>query len=187
MPVIIGSRRGGASPPLVADLPPSRATRASASFAAAFGGGGKVRLYAVLICGCVAAWACRGGTSQPPGYRPVATVDEVMDAIVIPSSEAIFDAVVYENGELVQAPTVDDDWFRLRMHAMAVAESGNLLMMPPRAKDNGEWITFSRALLDAAIEVASAAESKDVERFLQTGSEMYRACAGCHSKYVPMQ
>jgi hypothetical protein len=125
--------------------------------------------------------------SQAPAYRPVATVDQLMDAIVIPSSQAIFDAVVYDNGVLVQTPKVDDDWFRLQMHALAVAEAGNLLMMPPRAKDAGDWTAFSRALTDAAVEVAKAAESKDLEGLLKTGGDLYGTCADCHRQYLPQE
>jgi hypothetical protein len=117
-------------------------------------------------------------------FRAVASVDEVMDSIVIPSSEVVFDAVVYSNGELIQAPKTDDDWFSLRIHALAVAEGGNLLLMPPRAKDTGDWSKFSRALTDAAVDVAAAAEAKDIERVLQTGSAMYTACTACHAKYI---
>src|SRR5687768_4593627 len=106
--------------------------------------------------------ACGGrGTPDANSYRPVATVDEVMDAIIIPASETVFDAVVYENGALVQSPRTDDDWFRVRMGALAVAEAGNLLMLPGRAKDAGEWVTFSRAMIDSAETVAEAAESHD--------------------------
>ena len=129
--------------------------------------------------------ACRGDGGTTPPYQPVASIDHIMDAIVIPSSQAIFDAVVYENGELVQTPKVDDDWFRLQMHALAVAEAGNLLMMPGRAKDEGDWITFSRAMTETAVTVAKAAESEDVDRVLQTGSELYRTCVRCHEKYMP--
>jgi hypothetical protein len=32
-----------------------------------------------------------------------------MDGIVIPSSQALFDAIVYSNGELIAAPKTDDD------------------------------------------------------------------------------
>jgi hypothetical protein len=128
--------------------------------------------------------AC-GRAQDTPSFHPVATVDQVMDSIVIPSSQAIFDAVVYENGELVASPKTDDEWFGVQMHGFAVAEAGNLLMMAPRAKDTGEWVTFSRAMTDAAAQVTKAAESKDVERMLSTGSNLYRACVGCHEKYLP--
>ena len=129
-----------------------------------------------------------GGCSQPhntPQFTPIATVDQVMDAIIIPSSQAIFDSVVYENGELVTAPKTDDDWFALQMHGFAVAEAGNLLLIPPRAKEAEDWAMFSKGLTDAAVEVTKAAEAKDLERMLKTGSDLYRACVNCHEKYLP--
>ena len=85
----------------------------------------------------------RGGGPAPP-LRAVASVDQLMDAIIIPSSQRVFDAVVYVNGQLEQSPKSDDDWFQIQMSALAVAEAGNLLMLPPRAKDGGEW-RLSRA------------------------------------------
>ncbi len=138
---------------------------------------------ALLFAATLTAQCNRAPDGQPP-FKPVATVDEVMDAIVIPSSQAIFDAVVYDNGQLVAAPESDDDWFNLRIHAMGVAEAGNLLMMAPRAKDTAEWMTMAAALNDAALAVAKAAEAKDVDALLQTGGEMYNACTACHEKYI---
>jgi hypothetical protein len=116
----------------------------------------------------------------------VASVDQVMDGIVIPSSQRVFDAVVYVNGVLEQSPKNDDDWFNVQMNALAVAEAGNLLMLPPRAKDGGEWLTFSRALTDSAYRVAQAAEAKNLDLVLKTGGEMYSACTQCHEKYLTM-
>ena len=138
---------------------------------------------AMLIARCGGSATPEGGTGQPP-FNPVATVDEVMDAIVTPSSQAIFDAVVYSNGELVQAPKSDNDWFTLRIHALGVAEAGNLLMMAPRAKDDGDWMTLSRGLNDRAMAVAAAAERKDVDRLLNAGGDLYSSCEACHDKYV---
>ena len=140
----------------------------------------------LLVGAAVIAAQC-GAADPSPGYRPVATVDQVMDAIVIPSSQAIFDAIVYENGVLVQAPKVDDDWFRLQMHALAVAEAGNLLLMPGRARDGGDWQKIANALTDAAVRVGKAAEAKDVDGLLATGGTMYAACVECHRQYVPME
>ncbi len=148
----------------------------------------------LIVLPCAAA--CGGGSSSPatalapgapaPPLRSVASVDQVMDAIIIPSSQRVFDAVVYVNGQLEQSPKSDDDWFGVQMSALAVAEAGNLLMLPPRAKDNGEWLTFSRALTDSAYRVAQAAEAKNLDLVLQTGGEMYNACTACHEKYLTM-
>ena len=137
----------------------------------------------LLFAGCGSS----GVEAQETRFKPVASVDQVMDAIIIPASEAIFDAVVYENGTLATAPKTDDDWFQLQMHALAVAEAGNLLLMPPRARAEAEWAKYSNALTDEAVKVAKAAEAKDIERLLQAGSTLYSACTGCHRQFLMAQ
>jgi hypothetical protein len=147
------------------------------------------RIAALIVIAGVPLQHCSSGASpsgQPP-FKPVASVDQVMDSIVVPSSQAIFDAVVYSNGELTQSPQTDDQWHALQMHALAVAEAGNLLMMPPRAKDSGDWMKMSANLNDTAVVAARAAEKKDLDGLLKAGSEMYDACTACHEKYIPAQ
>jgi hypothetical protein len=152
-------------------------------------------LSALAVAGC-GGWTGAASQNLPAGspenlpagslFLPVATVDQIMDAIVVPGSQAIFDAVVYSNGTLVQAPANDDDWFRLRMQALSVAESGNLLVMPTRARD-AAWVSLARAMTERAAAVAAAAEAKDLERLLETGSQLYGTCTGCHLKYLMEQ
>jgi hypothetical protein len=156
---------------------------------------GNLRL--LFAAACVAAVAaCNGGDvgfgtkAQSAGgapFKPVASIDQVMDSIIIPSSQAIFDAVVYDNGELVQEPKSDDDWYQLRMHAIAVAEAGNLLLMPPRLKNEADWVKWSHALTDAAVRVEQAADARNVDLLLETGGQMYTACTQCHAKYLMEQ
>jgi hypothetical protein len=148
----------------------------------------------VAITIAAAGFACgdggSGGGTHAAGdeaFRPVASVDQVMDSIIIPSSQAIFDAVVYDNGQLVQEPKSDDDWYQLRMRALAVAEAGNLLLMPPRLKKEAEWVKWSHALTDAGVRAEQAADARNVDLLLKTGGEIYAACTGCHSKYLMEQ
>jgi hypothetical protein len=140
-----------------------------------------------IACGDVGGSGNRATTPGTPALKPVASVDQVMDSIIIPSSQAIFDAVVYDNGQLVQEPKSDDDWYRLRMHAVAVAEAGNLLLMPPRLKNEAEWVKWSHALTEAAVRVEQAADARSVDLLLKTGGEMYTACTQCHAKYLMEQ
>jgi hypothetical protein len=107
-----------------------------------------------------------------------------MDAIIIPHAQAVWDAVVYENGKMVSEPKTEDDWYNLQMHAYAVAEAGNLLKMQPRAKDNGDWMKFATALTDRSMEVVRAAEKKDVQGLLNAGGNVYNVCTDCHRQYV---
>src|SRR5215211_2620563 len=107
-----------------------------------------------------------------------------MDAIVIPYSQAIFDAVAYENARLTRAPRNDDEWHRLKVQALGLAEAGNLLLMAPRARDSTGWPALVHDMTVKAADVAKAAEGKDVERVLETGGELYETCTACHMKYV---
>jgi hypothetical protein len=144
-----------------------------------------VRLRTIVAVALLAAGCARGAADGQLGLDPVATTREIMDGIVIPDSQAVFDAVAYENGVLTKVPKGDDQWNRLRLHALAVAEAGNLLLMPPRAKDAGQWVTFARAMTMKAAAVAKAAESTNPDAVLLAGGELYDTCTACHGKYLP--
>ena len=125
-----------------------------------------------------------GGEGAEPQFKTVATTDQVMDAIIIPNAQAIWDAIVYVDGKLVSAPKTDDDWYNLQMNAYAVAEAGNLLKIGQRVKDNGDWVKFSTALTDSSMEAVRAAEKKDLEALLKAGGNVYNVCTDCHRQYV---
>jgi hypothetical protein len=65
-----------------------------------------------------------------------------------------------------------------------LVESGNLLMLDGRAKDQDQWMTASRGMADAAATVLEAAEAKDVEAYFDAGGVLYEACTACHSRYL---
>ena len=146
---------------------------------------------AFLFLSALALQQCRpapatdaaAGGSQP-ALKAVATTDQLMDAIIIPNAQAIWDGVIYENGKLVTAPKTDDDWYSLQMKALAVAEAGNLLKIGQRAKDTGDWMKFSTALTDRAMEAMRAAERKDLDGLITAGGNMYNVCTDCHRQYV---
>jgi hypothetical protein len=147
----------------------------------------RVRVQVLTLAACAGLSACSGSAPPDGGspYKPIASVDQIMDAIVVPSSQAIFDAVVYSNGALIAAPRSDDDWHALQMHALAVAEAANLLMMPPRAKDSGAWMKMAADMNDQAVVSAGAAERKDLDALLKAGSDLYNSCTACHKRYIP--
>jgi hypothetical protein len=138
-------------------------------------------IWATLLASCSRAGVRQDG----PPLAPVATVRQVMEGIVIPYSQAVFDAVSYTNGTLTRAPRTDDEWLRLQTRAVAIAEAGNLLMMAPRARDNEGWLALSRDMNEKAAQVADAAGARDPERLLDAGGALYETCTACHAKYVP--
>jgi hypothetical protein len=115
-------------------------------------------------------------------------VKTLMATIMEPAAEVYWDAVgiiVDENGEHHIEPKTAEEWDAVRNAAYVVAESGNLLMMPSRAKDGGEWMTASQLMIDAAQKAIRAAESRNKDAVFDVGAEMYDSCTNCHSKYSP--
>ena len=115
---------------------------------------------------------------------PIATVEQIMETTIEPVSNKVFDAAVWENGVQVGGPKTDDDWKMVEANALMLAETGNLLLMGSRKKDNAGWVTRTQAMMDAANEAAKAAEAKDVDRVFNAGTKIYQACTGCHLQYI---
>lgn len=154
----------------------------------------------------------QGAPPPAPAMRPLATVRDVMDGIIDPSADFIWESVQVEAttaGTTRKAPTTDDDWAAVRRHAYAVAEAGNLLMLPDRqvappdaakpvegsmdlppaaitaliAKDPGGWIAKAHGLQEAALVVVKAADAKDVAALFAAGETLDTACESCHATY----
>ena len=128
------------------------------------------------------ATAC---TKQPP-FKPVASVKQLMEATIAPSSEVLFEAVgtvVSSSGVEEIAPKDDEEWANVRNNALTLAESGNLLMIGDRAKDQGGWIKMSQALVDVGMVALKAAEAKNPEALFEAGGQVYEVCTQCHNQY----
>jgi cytochrome c556 len=126
--------------------------------------------------------------SASPPYRPVASVLELMESVVAHAAEEYWDAVkvtVDANGVTEHYPETDEEWEEVWAAAVTIAESGNLLMMPPRAREEPEWLAFAQALIATGEEAAAAALSKDPDQVFAAGERVYNACLACHLRYVP--
>ena len=77
--------------------------------------------------------AVLAGAQTPSNFQPVGNMSQLMIDVIYPTSDAIF----YVERD---APKNDRDWGVLRTNALTLAESGNLLMMGARARDQGDWI-----------------------------------------------
>ncbi len=113
---------------------------------------------------------------QPSAIRPVATVMQLHQAMIGPASDAVFNA-----GS--QPPKDDKAWGELLNQALILAESGNLLMLGSRAKDQGDWMKMSRALVDAGALAANAAQEKNAAALGDAGDRIESACESCHQPY----
>ena len=118
----------------------------------------------------------------------VATVRQVMDGIVAPAAGKVFESVatiVTFEGTEDRQPRTEAEWSLVGANAAALIEAGNLLMMGDRLKDKDEWMTMTRAMMDAAIVSMKATEARDAEALLNSGEALNESCDTCHVKYIP--
>ena len=125
-----------------------------------------------------AAWMVAAGLAlaQAPEFQPVGTMSQLMIHVIYPSSDAIF--YVDRN-----PPANDADWKTLEKQALILAESGNLLLMPGRVKEKGNWIKDSKMMIDAGIAAFKAAQAKDIEAVRAVNDALYASCVTCHAEY----
>jgi len=131
--------------------------------------------------------ACREPPPPPPPFKPVADVKQLMISVVDPAADVIWESVgtiVSAQGTEERAPKTDEEWAAVLNSAFVITESGNLMMMGSRAKDTGEWMRQSQALIDVGIRAVRAAEAKDKNAIFTVGGEIYEVCANCHQKYT---
>jgi len=174
------------------------------------------RLLPALAVLCMAA-ACSKSEPAPapasdaPQYQPAATVKDLMQSIVDPSADLVWNAVTTvqtATGTIDKAPKTADDWLKVRHGAVGLSEGANLLMMPGRHvaqpheksdtpgvelepaemevlinKDRAAFIERAKALHEAGMAAVAAADAKDPQKLFEVGEQIEQACENCHSHY----
>jgi len=125
----------------------------------------------LLIAGTAMAQA-------PIPFQAVGSMKQLMIDIIYPTSDAIF----YVDRD---PPKTQHDWDILRTQALTMAESGNLLMMEGRARDQKNWIMESKMLIDIGGKAYKAAQAKDIEGIRALNDSLNAACVVCHYQYRP--
>jgi hypothetical protein len=148
-----------------------------------------------LVCAGAAVIGAACGSAPAPArslaanpFRPVADVKQLMEAVVDPAADVVWESVatiITKDGVEERAPRTKGEWANLRTHAMMLAESGNLLMMPGRARDGDQWMTLARALVDKSEIALRAAETRNIETLYDIGGQIDTVCENCHKKYWP--
>jgi hypothetical protein len=165
----------------------------------------------LFLAGCNASQPQSQAPAAQPEYRTTGTVKDIMDALVDPGSDYIWDSVetvVSAKGTEEKAPHTDEDWKQVRNHAIMLLEATNLLQIPGRHvakpgekaedpkvelspdqieesinKDRASWIKYAHGLHDATMEAFKAIEAKDTEGLLNAGDGIDNACEKCHLQY----
>lgn len=156
--------------------------------------------FALLGVVAIGLTACGGQQSAdepaveaaPPApathYKPVATVLDLMRGTLSYAAVTYWQSVsivVDADGIHENQPETEEEWEEIWAAGMTLAETGNLLMMPPRLIDEAEWIRMSTDLVDVGLRAAQVAIDEDFEGVLAVGEEVYNVCVECHRTYVP--
>jgi hypothetical protein len=145
--------------------------------------------------------------------KPVVSVKELMADMIDPLADNIFDAVWWDvtaNGTVEHRPRTDDDWEKVRIGAVTMAEGIYLLKVPrpfappgdvnnsvgPNApelspaqikakldKDPVLWNAKIEALRNVGLATLEAVKRKDVDALFQAGADLDVACEECHLEY----
>jgi hypothetical protein len=92
----------------------------------------------VFVAVCAVSLAqCQRAPEAPPtsDYELVGTVHDIMEGIVDPASDVLFDAVATDitaAGINEKRPQTDEEWANVEHNALMLAEAANLLKMPGR-------------------------------------------------------
>jgi len=114
--------------------------------------------------------------SEP--FPPVASVKQLMLDLIHPSSNDILLAIN-------RGAKSDSEWAAVRRAAVTLAESGNLLMMRARVRDQGDWMKDAKLLVDVGNAVYKAAQTKDSNALAALAPALDASCTTCHQHYRP--
>ena len=166
----------------------------------------------LLVFALVSIQFCASCAKQKPEaeYRPTTTIKDLMDGMVDPAADTIWDSVattITTKGKEEKAPHTDEEWAAIHRSAIQLLEASNLLQIPGRhvampgqrneqgielqpdhietliIQDRQAWITLAHGLHDAATLALNAADAKDPAKVLESGGQIDNACEKCHQKY----
>lgn len=144
-----------------------------------------------LPLGTVLLFGCSAPPPPPapaaPPYSSVLNLKQLMEWVIDPAADVIWDSVksvMTISGTQETAPQTDEQWAAVRNGAATLVESGNLLMIEGRARDNKEWMAAARRLSAMGAQALKAAEAKNVEALFNAGGDIYNACKACHERYA---
>jgi cytochrome c556 len=140
-----------------------------------------------------------------------ATIQDLMLHVIDPNVDAIWNSVTTiadKNGVVEIRPETDEDWKKLRGHAVTLQEAANLLLirgrkvavegaatsihpveLSPEAiskkieTERQRFDQSAQALHRATGEVITAIDAKDVDALEKAGGHIEHACEQCHSKF----
>jgi hypothetical protein len=164
-----------------------------------------------LLVGCSKPAPEQQPPPAAPPYHPVASIREVMNSVIDPNVDVVWNAVktdIDHGKQIEHAPANDEEWAAVRHSAMTVSEGANLLMMPGRAvappgagslspgielapdqvrglidKSPSGWNQFARSLQDSLQPALAAIDKKDALALFEAGDKIDEVCESCHQVF----
>ena len=152
------------------------------------GRGGLALATLALLAGCQQPKpAAQVPAPAPPPFDVSIPLHELMEHVLEPQTDIVWSAsgvVVDFKGEHDISPKTDEAWAKVHDAAMVVAESGNLLLLPGRAREGKTWTQQAQSLTRLGLEAMKASDAKDKDAMLRIGGDLHDACEECHRVYV---
>lgn len=88
-------------------------------------------------------------------------------------------------------PQTEAAWNTVEDHALQIVAAGYLLARGGSGPEDAQWATQpewqreTRAMVDAAMAAATAAETKNMENLLTANGKLVDSCLGCHEAFKP--
>jgi hypothetical protein len=145
------------------------------------------------------------------GFIPDVTILEIMNSIVMPAAQFVWDAVgvdVTAQGEVERKPETDEQWAALRAQAITLVESTNSLTVPGRhaappgtkslnpdaeltpekidallAQQRPAWVAHAQVLHAAALQALAAVDARNLDAITEAGGTIDEACESCHLQF----
>ena len=171
-----------------------------------------VLLVTIAAAGCQRAVESKEESSgNLPPFVVDATIKDLMLNVVDTNADVVWlsvTTVASDKGLIETRPTTDEEWARVKAGAITLAEAANLLMIPGRkvarpheksetpgvelepeemdkliAADPAKFHEHAKALHNAAMLAAKAADAKDADKIFEVGETIEHACENCHKTY----
>jgi hypothetical protein len=182
----------------------------------------RITIGLALYCALTAACSSSSTASSTPAARapelwgdlkPVVSVKELMRDMLDPIADNIFDSVgvvATRSGNVEKVPKTEEDWEKIRIGGVTLAEGAYLLKIkrpfaPPGDENNSTgpdaeelspaqikakieadpvlWNAKIEALRNVGLEVMDIVRRKDVNELWEASENLDRACEGCHIEY----
>ena len=138
-----------------------------------------MRIERWLLVGLIVVAAGAIMAQAQDAAQPVGTMGELMTSMVYPAANDLLLSIARGG------PKDEKEWMAAQRSAVLLAESGNVLMMRGRARDQGDWMKDARMLVDAGAAAYKAARAKDTNALIAVDTPINASCVSCHKQYRP--